>query len=142
VFDSDFVQGYVKRQALYACLTCTGGDRARAGVCLACTYACHSDHDLVELYTKRNFRCDCGNSLFDDADGKRRPCTLTPDKDPVNDKNQYNQNFDGVYCVCSKPYPCDEYQDVEMVQCCLCEDWYHTTVSRIFRCVCPSVLNF
>lgn len=55
-------QGYIKRQALYACLTCTPEARTdptkRAGVCLACSYACHDGHDMVELYTKRNFRCD------------------------------------------------------------------------------------
>lgn len=30
----------------------------------ACSYNCHEGHDLVELYTKRAFRCDCGNSKF------------------------------------------------------------------------------
>lgn len=49
-----FLQGYMKRQALYACVTCCPADSGRlAGVCLACSYHCHEDHDLVELYTKR-----------------------------------------------------------------------------------------
>lgn len=44
-------QGYVKRQALYACASCdTTGP---AGVCLACSLTCHKDHELYELYTKR-----------------------------------------------------------------------------------------
>ena len=57
-------QGYAKRQALYACMTCAkkAGNELSGGVCLACSYHCHESHDLVELYTKRNFRCDCGNT--------------------------------------------------------------------------------
>lgn len=62
-----YPMGYI-RQAVYACMTCTPDARAdpttRAGVCLACTYNCHQDHELVELYTKRMFRCDCGNDKF------------------------------------------------------------------------------
>ena len=27
------------------------------------------------------------------------------DKDEYNIENRYNQNFDGVYCTCSRPYP-------------------------------------
>ena len=53
-------QGYVKRQALYACASCdTTGP---AGVCLACSLTCHKDHELYELYTKR-FECAI-NFLF------------------------------------------------------------------------------
>jgi E3 ubiquitin-protein ligase UBR7 len=62
-----YPMGYM-RQAIYACMTCTPDatpkPETRAGVCLACTYSCHQDHELVELYTKRAFRCDCGNSKF------------------------------------------------------------------------------
>lgn len=46
----------MKRQALYACLTCNpkGAPFAQpAGICLACTYKCHEGHELVELFTKR-----------------------------------------------------------------------------------------
>lgn len=46
-------QGYVKRQALYACNSCTPKGGEPAGVCLACSYKCHEGHDLFELYTKR-----------------------------------------------------------------------------------------
>lgn len=62
-----YPMGYM-RQAVYACMTCTPDalekPETRAGVCLACTYNCHQDHELVELYTKRAFRCDCGNEKF------------------------------------------------------------------------------
>lgn len=47
------LQGYVKRQALYACGTCSPTDAEPAGVCLACTLTCHEGHVLYELYTKR-----------------------------------------------------------------------------------------
>lgn len=30
----------------------------------ACSYSCHENHELIELYTKRDFRCDCGNNKF------------------------------------------------------------------------------
>ncbi|KAG0716404.1 putative E3 ubiquitin-protein ligase UBR7 [Chionoecetes opilio] len=98
-------KGNMKRQALYACMTCspTEGDNLLAGVCLACSYHCHEDHDLVELYTKRQV-----------------------EKLPVNPENKYNHNFRGKYCTCQRPYPDPEDpNEDEMIQCCLCEDWYH-----------------
>lgn len=115
-------QGYMKRQALYACMTCCPSDSDRlAGVCLACSYHCHEDHELVELYTKRNFRCDCGNSKFPQSS-----CKLLKEKLPENPENKYNHNFSGAYCTCNRPYPDPENPDEdEMIQCCLCEDWYH-----------------
>ncbi|KAL1463272.1 hypothetical protein WDU94_015039 [Cyamophila willieti] len=117
-----YSQGYVKRQALYACLTCTPDVCDPAGFCLACNYHCHEGHNIVELYTKRNFRCDCGNSKFGD-----KKCNLEPVKDAVNINNVYNQNFKGKYCSCSRPYPDDDNPNSdEMIQCALCEDWYHT----------------
>ncbi|XP_063240351.1 putative E3 ubiquitin-protein ligase UBR7 [Bacillus rossius redtenbacheri] len=119
-----YIEGYVRRQALYACKTCVpvaSEGREPAGVCLACSYSCHEGHELVELYTKRNFRCDCGNSRF-----ASRKCNLEPNKSPSNELNSYNQNFHGLYCTCHRPYPDpdDEVED-EMIQCVVCEDWYH-----------------
>ncbi|XP_022097943.1 putative E3 ubiquitin-protein ligase UBR7 [Acanthaster planci] len=92
--------GYRGRQALYACATCTSASNESAGVCLACSYECHEGHQLYELYTKRNFRCDCGNSMFGSV-----KCKLIEKKDATNPDNKYNQNFRGVYCTCSRPYP-------------------------------------
>ena len=83
--------GYMKRQALYSCLTCIKDSSEEskgcfesegAGICLACSLHCHEDCELVELYTKRNFRCDCGNSKLDNK------CKLANDKAPVNEKNK------------------------------------------------------
>ncbi|KAJ1105248.1 hypothetical protein NDU88_002656 [Pleurodeles waltl] len=116
-----YPQGYIKRQALYACSTCTPKGGEAAGICLACSYKCHEGHDLFELYTKRNFRCDCGNSKF-----KNVECKLYSDKDRVNILNKYDDNFFGLYCTCKRPYPDpeDETPD-EMIQCVVCEDWFH-----------------
>nr|KAF6485647.1 hypothetical protein HJG63_010781 [Rousettus aegyptiacus] len=116
-----YSQGSVKRQALYACSTCTPEGEEPAGICLACSYECHGSHKLFELYTKRNFRCDCGNSKF-----KNLECKLFPDKAKINSGNKYNDNFFGLYCICKRPYPDpeDEIPD-EMIQCVVCEDWFH-----------------
>ncbi|KAK7791728.1 hypothetical protein R5R35_009376 [Gryllus longicercus] len=119
-----YSKGYVKRQALYACVTCIPQDKENlqpGGVCLACSYHCHEGHELIELYTKRNFRCDCGNSKF-----PGHKCILEPNKARINEQNSYNQNFGGVYCLCKRPYPDpeDDSGDI-MIQCIVCEDWYH-----------------
>lgn len=116
----------MNRQALYACLSCIPEAKTdltkAAGVCFACCLHCHEGHELIELYTKRNFRCDCGNSKFNNF-----TCTLDNNKADLNVLNNYNHNFMGVYCICNRPYPDDEdpVSDV-MVQCIICEDWYHT----------------
>jgi len=114
-----YLRGYLSRQALYSCSTCRKDDNEPAGICLACSYACHEGHELYELYTKRNFRCDCGNDRF-----LHNPCVLCPNKEPLNEKNQYNHNFLGKYCYCDRPFPDPENED-EMFQCVICEDWFH-----------------
>ncbi|XP_028994582.1 putative E3 ubiquitin-protein ligase UBR7 [Betta splendens] len=115
-----YSRGYVKRQAVFACNTCTPSSAEHAGICLACANKCHDGHDIFELYTKRNFRCDCGNSKFGGFQ-----CHLIPTKDKENDRNLYNHNFNGCYCICGRPYPDDQDTD-EMIQCVICEDWYHS----------------
>ncbi|KAL4641849.1 putative E3 ubiquitin-protein ligase UBR7 [Arapaima gigas] len=125
-----YPEGYVKRQALYACNTCTPKSGEPAGICLACSYKCHEGHDLFELYTKRNFRCDCGNGKFIDFE-----CTLYPEKDQLNSDNKYSHNFFGLYCTCDRPYPDPEDQiPDEMIQCVICEDWFH---GRHLGCTVP-----
>ncbi|XP_063365173.1 putative E3 ubiquitin-protein ligase UBR7 [Cydia amplana] len=120
-----YSKGYIKRQAVYACLTCCNDAKndpdKRAGVCLACSLTCHENHDLVELYTKRNFRCDCGNPKFN------HPCQHTENKTSLNDENIYNQNFSGLYCTCHRPYPDPDGDEEEMIQCIVCEDWLHSS---------------
>ncbi|XP_022958642.1 putative E3 ubiquitin-protein ligase UBR7 isoform X1 [Cucurbita moschata] len=114
-----YSKGYLKRQAIFSCLTCTPD--GNAGVCTACSLSCHDGHEIVELWTKRNFRCDCGNSNFGDF-----ICKLFSNKDVENANNSYNHNFKGSYCICNRPYPDPDVEEqVEMIQCCMCEDWFH-----------------
>ncbi|RWS16479.1 putative E3 ubiquitin-protein ligase UBR7-like protein [Dinothrombium tinctorium] len=113
--------GYLNRQALYACKTCKTKDSRPAGICLACSLECHEGHEVYELYTKRNFRCDCGNDLFPD-----NKCKLCANKKPTNDDNKYDHNFFGRYCICDRPYPdVENDDDDQMIQCVVCEDWFH-----------------
>lgn len=125
--DEKNCNGFVKRQALYACLTCspeaTKNNFTKCiGICLACSNNCHEKHELVELYTKRNFHCDCGIK-----EGSV-PCQLDPTKSKQPNTNSYNQNFTGAYCLCHRPYPDPENPTStdEMIQCIVCEDWYHS----------------
>lgn len=114
-----YKQGYMNRQAVFSCLTCvpSGG----AGFCTACSLTCHDGHDVVELWTRRHFRCDCGNSKFG-----RGICKLQADKEIENAENSYNQNYKGLYCTCHRVYPDPEGEAFgEMLQCCICEDWFH-----------------
>ncbi|XP_075522715.1 uncharacterized protein LOC142555629 [Primulina tabacum] len=112
-------KGYTKRQAIFSCLSCTPD--GNAGVCTACSLSCHDGHEIVELWTKRNFRCDCGNSKFGEFF-----CKLLANKEVENSENMYNHNFRGIYCTCDLPYPDPNAEEqVEMIQCCICEDWFH-----------------
>ncbi|KAI9334455.1 hypothetical protein BD770DRAFT_432272 [Pilaira anomala] len=94
-----------------------------AGMCYSCSIACHSSHELFELFPKRAFRCDCG------LPGKFQghACALTiPAKKIIktNDKNKYNHNFEGRYCRCDQHYD-PEKEEGTMYQCVACEDWFH-----------------
>ncbi|KAK8603807.1 hypothetical protein V6N13_096277 [Hibiscus sabdariffa] len=114
-----YSKGYMRRQAIFSCLTCT--PEGNAGICTACCLSCHDGHEVLELWTKRNFRCDCGNSKFGEFS-----CKLSPNKDVENIENSYNHNFKGLYCTCNRPYPDPDLQEQEeMIQCCMCEDWFH-----------------
>ncbi|KAF4102638.1 putative E3 ubiquitin-protein ligase UBR7 isoform X2 [Onychostoma macrolepis] len=116
-----YPKGYMKRQAVFACNTCVPAGMEPAGVCLACANTCHDGHDICELYTKRNFRCDCGNEKFHGF-----KCKLHTDKERQNVKNSYNHNYFGRYCSCDRPYPDEDDQvNEEMIQCIVCEDWFH-----------------
>ncbi|EPQ26951.1 uncharacterized protein PFL1_05586 [Pseudozyma flocculosa PF-1] len=137
--------GYI-RQPAYACKTCGGG-----GVCAACSVACHSDHDLVELFNKRNFRCDCGtpnlyrtrqpNSCHRKVAIDEQleyppaslPCTLRkPGFDPQNEANRYNHNYDGAFCYCLRGQTYDpEKEDETMFQCLVCEEWLHESCTSL-----------
>ena len=91
-----------------------------------------SDHDLIELFAKRNFRCDCGTpSLYrllpSGVPAQYPPCTIRkPGYDVENDQNKYNHNFEGHYCICKQGHEYDaNKEDANMFQCLRCEDWFH-----------------
>ncbi|PAV74874.1 hypothetical protein WR25_04022 isoform B [Diploscapter pachys] len=111
--------GYLPRQTLFICLTCTPSPQ-QAGICLGCSENCHEGHELVELYTKRKFCCDCGNSKF------TAKCKLFEEKQPENQLNAYNHNYVGLFCHCNQPYPSPLIEEEEH-QCVICEDWFHMT---------------
>nr|XP_019042807.1 E3 ubiquitin-protein ligase UBR7 [Kwoniella bestiolae CBS 10118]OCF21737.1 E3 ubiquitin-protein ligase UBR7 [Kwoniella bestiolae CBS 10118] len=117
-------KGYL-RQSVWSCLDC--GEK---GVCYGCSISCHSEHRLVELWTRRSFRCDCPTSSTQPEPippAKRRRCGLyPPDEQPQepNEKNKYTQNFQGKFCRCGREY--DAETETEAMICCIaCEDWFH-----------------
>ncbi|KAF5011600.1 hypothetical protein FDECE_2294 [Fusarium decemcellulare] len=133
------------RQAVFACLTCNpppskpDDDWTPAGVCYACSIQCHGEHNLVEIFQKRNFTCDCGTKRIPSTS----PCTLrlnetTNTRGGVHSEepdvnNKYNHNFKNRFCGCECDY--DPFQQKGTMFQCLglgthetggCgEDWYH-----------------
>jgi E3 ubiquitin-protein ligase UBR7 len=110
-----------------------------AGVCYSCSIQCHGEHNLVELFNKRNFTCDCGTSRLPATS----PCTLrlnpeTNTKGGVHSEtpdpnNTYNKNFRNIFCGCDCDYE-PEKQKGTMFQCLglgtaetkgCGEDWWH-----------------
>lgn len=150
---------YIKgelRQQVYACLTCSRANgNVPIGVCYSCSIQCHSTHDLVELFTKRNFVCDCGTTKM--AKSSHGACRLRLHdrhaenvvprprtgsgsssrshlqveyvaEDIPSLGNLYNHNFEGRFCLCKRLYnPLEETGN--MHQChfgFVCgEDWFH-----------------
>ncbi|KAL0329955.1 UNVERIFIED_CONTAM: putative E3 ubiquitin-protein ligase UBR7 [Sesamum radiatum] len=103
-----YSKGYMKRQAIFSCLTCTPDGNAGFALLVACL-------------AMMAMRCDCGNSKFGGSF-----CKLLASKDVENANNVYNHNFKGTYCTCDLPYPDPNAEEqVEMIQCCICEDWFH-----------------
>ncbi len=115
--------GYI-RQDVYACLHCAkrgaDGRAVLSGFCVGCKSSCHSGPQcsVIDLYSKRFFRCDCGNSRM------KNTCHLDNTKNPENTENAkvYNHNFIGTYCRCDRPY---DAKWGDMLQCAVCEDWFH-----------------
>lgn len=76
-----------------------------------------AEHDLVELFTRRAFKCDCPT-----APGR---CTLLrPTQPPTH--NTYTKNFAGEFCRCERGKRYDPMEEAEsMLECLGCEDWFH-----------------
>ncbi|ORY01776.1 hypothetical protein K493DRAFT_334838 [Basidiobolus meristosporus CBS 931.73] len=144
-------------QELYVCKTCTPdlsvfeksdqkdfginceSDWYPGAICYACSIACHADHELLELWSKRGFRCDCG--LENKYPTKQ--CSLQP-KDLKTDKNilnKYTHNFVGRYCWCNAIYDPDS-DDSYMAQCSVCCDWFHDKCIGIEREMLDSCEGF
>ena len=140
-----YERGHI-RQPVYACKTCGGG-----GVCAGCSVSCHAEHELVELFNKRKFRCDCGTpNLYRQREPNHaarhtrlteqleypkdaKPCSLRkPGFSPQNDANAYNHNFDGEFCYCERGKTYDpEKEDEIMFQCIVCEEWLHESCTSL-----------
>lgn len=121
------------RQPLFACLTCSTANSNPVGVCYSCSIQCHSTHDIVELFTKRDFQCDCGTSRC--ALSSQGPCSIrlsTSENIRADDvpsaSNTYNHNFSGLFCLCNDKYD-PQHETRDMIQCYFgysCgEDWFH-----------------
>ncbi|ODV84692.1 hypothetical protein CANARDRAFT_176535 [[Candida] arabinofermentans NRRL YB-2248] len=136
------------RQQVFACMTCYEANKKLSGVCYACSIQCHTRHNIVELFTKRDFTCDCGTTKMK----SNGCCTLRstlPSQDPPNklidlkkkknmasedqildipsSSNVYNDNYRNLFCDCKQPY--NPLDDSNMFQCIfgdVCgEEWYH-----------------
>src|SRR5438477_12778373 len=111
------------RQLVFACLSCTPPSAAPAGVCYSCSISCHGSHgELVELFAKRGFTCDCGTTRIPGAE-----CCLRKSSGDEAAFNTYSQNFRGYFCQ-NELYEADKEHGT-MYQCLLgdvCkEDWFH-----------------
>lgn len=150
------------RQTLFACTMCNPPPASSAqvytpaGICYSCSIACHGDHTLVELFSRRDFVCDCGSV--------RMPatslCTLRNDPDTgakgvhsqeAHQGNHYNHNFQNRFCGCGEEYNVEQEKGT-MFQCLglgtvetggCGEDWWHPEclmgLSRNWRMQKPAV---
>lgn len=112
------------KQSVFACRS-----HNNIGLCYSCSIQCHTSCDIVELFTKRHFTCDCGTDRDsqDPTAGFRCQLRENREADVASLTNKYGQNFKGLFCTCSKEY--DPESNATMVQCVLgteCdEDWFH-----------------
>lgn len=78
--------------------------------------------ELVELFSRRDFVCDCGTSRL----GPEASCTLsgrTPATSKPHADNKYDHTFVGEFCICEKGKTYDPAtEEDEMFQCLVCEE--------------------
>lgn len=113
------------RQQVFACRT-----HNNIGICYSCSIRCHTSCDIVELFTKRHFTCDCGterDKRITKSDVIRCEIRKNRSNDIAALDNVYNHNFKGLFCDCDTEY--DPDSPAVMLQCVMglqCdEDWYH-----------------
>lgn len=132
-----YEKGYI-RQPLWACKTCAhlnDEEDVPINVCAGCSIGCHADHELVELFAKRDARCDCGMMPSDQEEPHLHPCKLrAPPQHLIdaNTRNVYSRNHHGHFCYCEKGYTYDPLEEEEtMFQCLVCEDWFHESCTSL-----------
>lgn len=110
-----------KTQNVYLCSTCSDKSGVPVAVCFACSMKCHLEHNIVELFLKRDIRCDCGTGGLPACGAREESAHV----DGRNAENVYepSHNYRGVFCWCQRPY---EPEEGVMLQCVRCTDWYHT----------------
>lgn len=103
----------------------------------ACRIATDADHDLVELFARRSFQCDCPTSYPSSSPSPTStaavttttPCSLHPSNSqplPHATNNIYTRNFRGEFCRCERGKRYDPVTETESMVCCIgCEDWFH-----------------
>ncbi|KAJ3378209.1 hypothetical protein HDU84_007831 [Entophlyctis sp. JEL0112] len=115
-------------QEVYSCLDCC----FPALVCYACFVRCHTRHDAVHLGVRRNFLCQCV-AIPDSKCELAARCSDSAQH--LSHSNSFDKDvFLGLFCFCKTKYKDDdEPADSFMLQCCLCENWFHD------RCIkdCP-----
>ncbi|KAK6526211.1 hypothetical protein TWF694_004830 [Orbilia ellipsospora] len=105
-------------------MACTTDGSSPAGVCYSCSISCHGSHgELVELFSKRNFECDCGTTRMPLSCCKLR----NVQGEEARSGNNYNHNFKNLFCN-NESYEA-EHEYGTMYQCllgdCCGEDWFH-----------------
>jgi hypothetical protein len=128
-------------QVVYSCLTCCEINGIQVGVCEPCVLRCHTDHEVIELGTRRLFRCDCptprssvtcaaqppivprdGESSEVSAESRSLAAGVAGSLFPNNSCNAYGHNFENKFCTCNRVYAAERD---ELVQCIACDEWYH-----------------
>lgn len=124
------------RQPVFSCKTCQSTSTSApkfpavvstgaAAICYSCSISCHGDHELVEIFNKRNVVCDCGT----DRMPRGSSCALRKVAgEKAREGNRYCHNYWGRFCACDTDYD-PESEKGTMYQCLLgdaCgEDWFH-----------------
>jgi E3 ubiquitin-protein ligase UBR7 len=86
-------------QPVMVCKTCSiDPTKLPNGVCASCAQKCHEGHDLLELYSKRDFICECGTDKLNTS-CKFNDRLPNPVKREKIETNFYNHNFEGLYCL-------------------------------------------
>ncbi|KAL7276483.1 hypothetical protein RUND412_000545 [Rhizina undulata] len=123
------------RQTIFSCKTCLANPTScpselatttcgAAAICYSCSISCHGNHELVELFSKRDVVCDCGTTKIQ---GFKCELRKVKGETPVK-TNRYCHNYWGRFCACDEDYDPENAQGT-MYQCLLgdaCnEDWFH-----------------